>query len=352
MEAPFSTLADLPHIDSSQLAGRTVYLVPVWSGSAWEIWLPVEEGKLVKVSIVDIIRSHYLAKEAVKADDVHIPMLEFMWQHMSWGPIAKVTSNIAQDFHQMATSAAKLEHYYQARDTIGQDLIATFVNSEIEHLLVVARSLFDLLQESMALFWKNYVRLLDPVAEKGRKERPMQSSFRTVILEGNNLRTAAEIARRYSLPATTAEMYAKHAPFFMKVRGARDQVVHNGTTPDSVFTTERGFCVDPKAPYFRDFQWTKEHHYNESIVTLVPWVAWLVGGTLEACSDILFSLSGQVQFPSAMSPAHHLFLRDPANPALLRLAEAAQGPHHWWHEAPAAPLETPSPAIAAITEQS
>lgn len=40
-----------------------------------------------------------------------------------------------------------------------------------------------------------------------------------------------------------------------------------------------------------------KHHYNEIIVTLVPWVAQLVGQTLQACSDIFLSLNGQIKFP-------------------------------------------------------
>lgn len=334
MDTPFSTLADLPHIDSSQLAGRNVYLMPVWNGSSWETWFPTEQDKLIKLSIVNILRSNYLAKECAHHDDIHIDFLEFMWQHMSWPSVAKVTSNLAQDIHLMATSAAKLEHFHHAREAIGQDLLPTFVNSEVEHLLVIARSMFDLLQEAIAHFWNDCVKLNDPELQKLKKQRPLQPTFSKIVLDGEKLRTAEQIAERYSLPVKMAETYAKHAPFFKSVRGARDQIVHAGKTPDSVFATERGFCVNPKAPYFSDFPWSEEHYYNENLVTLVPWVARLVGGTLEACSEIILSMTAHLQFPPALFPNYRLFLRDPSNPALMRLAEAAQGPNHWWHEAP------------------
>jgi hypothetical protein len=332
MGTPFCNIVDLTHIDSSQLQGRSVVLAPLWDGCEWKSWVPVDSGRLVKLSIVDVAQSHYLAKEAENEKDIHIPFVELMWQHMSWPDIWKSASSLSQDIHLFATSAAKLEHFYEARDQIDRGLIAAFVNSEIEHMLVVARSMFDLLQEVLAKFWNNHVRLIDGELERSRKQRPMQTTFSKTVLEKEALRTAEQIAQKYSIPTSTAQMYAKHAPFFKSVRGARDSIVHFGKTPDSVFVTNRGFCVNPKAPYFSDFVWSSGHYYNENIVTLVPWLSWLVGGTLEACSDILFSLSGQIQFPPPLAPDHHLFLRDPSNPALLRLARAAQDPDHWWRE--------------------
>ncbi len=334
MDTPYVSLIDLPHIDSSSLGGRTVYLVPLWNDGEWRSWFPVEGGKLLKISVVDLERSQYLAEKAVRKDDVYIPFLEFIWQHMSWPKVAREVTGLMQDIHLMATSAAKLEHYHAARDMIGRELVTTFVNSEIEHLLVVARSTFDLLQAALARLWIDHIRFYDPVLEKYRKQRPMQETFSKIVLDGQKLRTAEQIGEKYNVPDSMAKMYAKHAPFFLSVRTARDHVVHFGKSPDSIYATERGFCVDPKAAYFRDFDWQQEHRYNENIVTLVPWVARLVAQTLEACSDIILSLNDQIAFPPPIAPKHHLFVRDPANSALLRLIEASQGPNHWWQEAP------------------
>lgn len=334
MKTLFENLADLRHIDSTQLIGRTVFLVPVWNGEAWETWVPTGKGSLIKMQVVEVERSHYLAKVAAREEDINIPFLEFLWQRMSWPVIAREVNCISQDIHLMATSAAKLEHFHAAREIIGHELVATFVNSEVEHLLVVARSTFDLLQATLAHLWKDHLRLHDPVREKNRRQRPMPKEFSKVVLDRELLRSPEEIAERYSLPNGVAAMYAKHGPFFQSLRKARDHVVHLGKTPDSVYITERGFCVDPKSQYFRDFPWTDEHHYNENIVTLVPWVARLVSQTLEACSDIILTLGGQFEFPPPMAPNYRLFVRDPANPALTRLIDATQNPKYWWHDTP------------------
>lgn len=156
METPFCTLADLAHIDSADLRGRSVQLTPVWDGISWQTWVPVEDGKLLRISPVGVMRSQYLAKAVERDQDLHIPLPHLMWQHMSWPDIARAMGGLSDDIHLMATSAAKLEHFHKARDMIGLELISTFVNSEIEHLLVVARSMFDLLQEALMTLWKSY----------------------------------------------------------------------------------------------------------------------------------------------------------------------------------------------------
>ncbi|NTB05770.1 hypothetical protein [Agrobacterium tumefaciens] len=334
MDKPFTTLNELPHIDTSNLCGRKVYLIPLWDKVSWKTWTPIEDGNLLELSLVGVLRSDYLAEAAAHKDDVYIPFIELVWQHLSWPNIMREMSGLATDIHLMATIAAKLEHYHAAQEAIGKDLLTTFVNSEVEHLLVIARSMFDLLQAMIAHLWIEHVRIDDPALEKSRKQRPMQATFSKIVLDGQKLRTATEIQEKYSIPAVMAEMYVKHAPFFQSVRTARDHVVHYGKSTDSVYATERGFCVNPNAPYFRDFPWLDEHHYNENIVTLKPWLARLVGQTLEACSDILLSINNQIGFPPPLAPRHHVFIRDPAAPALLRLIGASDVADHWWADIP------------------
>lgn len=334
MDTPFTTLSELPHIDASNLCGRSVYIVALWENECWKMWVPVEDGKLLQLAPLGVQRADYLSESAAHEDDVYIPFLEFVWQHMSWPKIAREMSGLATNIHQMATIAAKLEHFHAARDVIGKDLLTSFVNSEVEHLLLISRSMFDLLQAMIAHLWRDHIRLSDPLLDKGRKQRPMKSTFSKIVLNGESLRTAEQISEKWSIPAVMAEIYAKHAAFFQCVRTARNHIVHFGKSPESVFATERGFAVNPSAPYFRDFPWQDEHRYNANIVSLKPWLAWLARQTLEACSDIILSLNGKIAFPPPLAPKHHLFIRDPAAPALLRLIGASESPNHWWSDAP------------------
>jgi hypothetical protein len=296
-------LAKLPHINAAALQGRTILLMPVWDGAAWNQWVDGPEGQLLKIQVVDAVRSNYLAKAAARQDDLHIPFVDLMWQRASWPTVSKLIMGICDDFHVMATIAAKLEHFHETREGIPPNLVGSFVQSEIEHLLTVVRSIFDLLQEIMAHFWNEHVKLSDPVAEARRQKRKFPDTFRKIVLTDKTSRTATEISDSYGLPRPTSEMYEKYAPFFLSLRASRDRIVHGGSSVDVIFATDKGFCVDPKSKYFSDFPWKEEHYYNSGITSLRPWLAHVVLQTIEACTDIMFSLASVVAFPE---PSHRI----------------------------------------------
>src|ERR1700722_5632158 len=230
----------------------------------------------------------------------------------------------------MATSAAKLEHFHEARGSIDATLIGYFVKTELEYLIIVARSVFELLQEVIAQFWNNRVKLLDPSAEAVRRDHKLPPEFAKVALHNEISRTASEIVERYALPPTTAAMYAKHSSFFLSLRASRDGIIHGCSSVDIIFTTENGFFVSPNSKHYSNYPWKSEHYYNESLVSLRPWIARTVFQTIEACSDIMFSLASAIPFPEEIAPGYRVFIRDPSNEAFLRLLNVATGNLVWW----------------------
>lgn len=331
-EIPVSELA---HIDIANLHGRTLLLMPVWDGANWRAWAATTPGNMIEIKIVDTARSNYLAKAAARPDDVHIQLIDFMWQQASWPEVAREVFGLADDLHLLATSAAKIEHFYQFRSSIDDTLLGSFVRSEVEHMLVLVRSIFDLFQAATARFWNERFQLIDAAADAQRKHIPLPRTFSDLAFGKGKARTAEELTARYALPATVAAAYAKHIAFFEALRASRDRVVHFGATIDHVFVTERGFAVDPRSRDWRDYPWEQPHHFNDNIVSLMPWLARAVFGTLEACSEILAAYRGVLQFPPAIAPGYRVFIRDPSNAALLRLHEAALAKRIWWDQ----PLE-------------
>jgi hypothetical protein len=100
--------------------------------------------------------------EKVRAaqNDTWIQFVDLMWQRANWPEVGRTIQGIDY-FHLLATSVAKLRHFFEARETIGQGLISSFVQTELEYLITVARSVFDLL-EALATIWSQRVRLIDP----------------------------------------------------------------------------------------------------------------------------------------------------------------------------------------------
>ena len=323
-------LAKLPHINATALQGRTVQLIPVWDGTNWNHWIPVADGKLMKIQVVDAARSNYLAKKAAKEHDIHIPFVDLMWQQASWREVIWRLEGIYEDFNLLAAIAAKLEHFHEVRETIDNTLMDSFVRSEIEQLIVVSRSIFDLLQEVIAQFWNQHVQLSDPQAEALRRQNNIPETFSKFILNGDVPKTAEEISKRFPMPPAVIAMYVKHAPFFVSLRNARNNLIHGGSGLNTIFITDKGFCIDPTSKYFKDFPWKPEHYYNSNIVSLRPWVANVALRTIEACNDIMLSLANTISFPEPLAPDYHVFIRAPTNRALLRLLDVDKGDLVWW----------------------
>jgi len=334
-----SEFAKLPHINTGALNGRTILLMPVWDGASWNHWIDTPDGQFIKIQIVDAARSNYLATSPASENDLHIPFVDFMWQRASWPEVTRQISAICDDFHLLATIAAKLEHFHEVHASVDRTLMDAFVKSEIEQLVVVARSIFDLLQEVIAHFWNDRIKLIDPKEDALRKQNKAPDTFRKFAMNGEAPRTAEEITNRYAMPAAVSGVYAKHTPFFASLRKMRDHIIHGGSSVDTIFVTERGFCIDPQSKYFSGFAWKPEHHYNQNIVSLRPWIGDIIIRTIDACSEIMSSLASVVPFPPPIAPNYQIFIRDPSNRALTRLLDAAKGNLIWWSEGPAEATE-------------
>ena len=244
--ADTSAFWDLGEAAKREMDGRVLEAMPVWDGEQWTIWLPIGGGGLRPMHPTAALQTDYLARMAAHANDVSFPFLEFLWQRASWPDVIQVLKRLRRDVRNFATCLAKFDHYYSTRSVLGSGA-STFVETEIEYLFTLSRSIFDLLQEVIVCIGAN-VELCDPLA--GGRKVVLPKFFRKVVLKDDAAVPAADIQSRFQLRPGLAESYASIAQFFAQVRRFRDDVVHRGTSVELVFVTERGFCVDlvPVAP--------------------------------------------------------------------------------------------------------
>jgi archaeosine-15-forming tRNA-guanine transglycosylase len=115
------------------------------------------------------------------------------------------------------------------------------VPTELEYVLVLARSVFDLQQELIASLWSRRVRVVDSVAEARRKGRALPPSFsRMVLRDKQRVRTSDEIVAVVGLSPQLAAAYARTGTFFCGLREARDGIVHSGKSFDMIFCNGPG----------------------------------------------------------------------------------------------------------------
>jgi hypothetical protein len=329
----FEELKKLPYLDVSALDGRTVKLMPLWDGKDWHLWLNTPVG-LMEGKIIDTTESDYVAKSAAKPTDLFIPFIHTMWQHASWGEICPLIVAISDDFHNMGTSVAKLKHFHEFREQIGTRGTHKFALTELEYLVTLCRTTFDLLQEMIASIWKASVRLHDESAEEFRRAHQLPKTFSKMVLHGKErLRDANEIEEQFGLPRPLAEQYERIAPFFSELRIIRDRIVHGGSGFGMIFDTERGFCVDPKMHPFSTFgNWRPEHYYNENIASVLPWIADTILKTIDACNSLIGAFGSVVSLPPPIAPGYAIFVRGYHNEAIAKLLSIHSAGSPWWDE--------------------
>ncbi len=317
-------LAQIPYLDISALGDRRAHLMPLWDGAQWHMWVPRNE-KLEHITPLDAMWVDYVARHPANDSDVTIPFIEFAWQRASWPEACPFISGIIHDFHNLATSVAKIDHYFKAREQIGKG-VTLFVSTEFEHLFIFSKSVLDLLHETVASIWKKRIKLNDPAADRRKGALPQRLS-RILLREGEVTRSADEIARTFSLPPALSAAYATAAPFFGKIREHRDAFVHGGRQPSWFFDTEKGFCIEKGSPEFNLFTvWKEEHGYNERLVSVRPLIAHLVSQTIATCNDLMESFARQIRFPEEIAPGYKIFTRGLHNTALTQLRMGSP----WW----------------------
>jgi hypothetical protein len=321
----------MPHLNIEGLQGRTVNMMPVWEGDEWHMWFPTEVG-MIKGKIVDLSSGDYLAHEPAQSTDLHIPFLHILWQHLSWPNVTPYILAISEDIQNLGVSAAKLRLIFDHRTTIAQ-AASRFVATELEYSVMLARSIFDLLQNLISIVWDQNVWLLD--AEAGRPKKKIgklpETFSRLVLIDKKVLRTATEIVDKFGIPPLLAQEYASAGKFFSQLRDIRDSLVHRTGSLDHVFETEKGFCVNPASyPYSTLVEWKKDHFYNDSLVALLPWLAEISVNTLQACHRLIASFAISIQQPPQVAPGYYVYTRGPQNLALANLQNIQNGADPWW----------------------
>jgi hypothetical protein len=323
--------AKIPYLAASGYSERVVYLLPLWDGQKWRLWLPQADGTLFEMNPKNAAQADYVAKAPAAPTDLPIQFVNFMWQRSALHELERPFRRTLDGFHNLSTAVAKIDHFYRHREKLGHGS-TLFVATEFDYLLIQCRSIFDYLQETIAAIWRTTKLVTDSGLQSPRRMPP--KSFSGVVLENGMPSNSARIQERYQFSPALADAYVSVAPFFLGIRNARDEIVHGLGPGNSVFSTPRGWCVSHDAAGFRGFLnqsvWSDAHRFNEALVSLRPLLGHLVFGTIAACGQMMDSFAKQVQFPPPVAPDYTVFVRGFHNSALVRLETIFQTGDAWW----------------------
>jgi hypothetical protein len=304
-------LKKLPYITDLPVDGRLVMVYTYWDdqNDEWILFLEVRPGELGRLAGGEpIVGSYFARRPQDPAKDIELPFATFLSQHLTFPSVVPHISPLTDDIAQFAVileTFAIIEEHSKNPESMASLLAA----STLEHLIIVVRATFDLLQKLLKAA-TSIVRRIDDPTRKLIQQLP--ESFAQVVLQGDAPRTADEITKKFSLPHQLGGLYANDAGFFRILRNLRVGIEHYGSKLPAIFPAADGFHVRTT-----DFPWRELAVWQESELThnglgpLSNVYRNLIRHTIETLNAFPTAYSSCISVPPAMNPDLKWYLRNP-----------------------------------------
>jgi len=303
-------LSAIPYLDHAALPGRFLSSLTFYDGK-WRTWVPIEGERFVEVQAWPA-EAFYFAREPEDSTDIYSTFLTFVAQRANLHGFQVPFSAIQDDMFNLSAALAKLRLIFENGNHAGSGA-SRMAATEVEYILLVCRSVFDLLQELLAKLWEK-VTLTEPT----KRKKALKKTFSDMTLHANELKSSDQIAEQFQLPTALADCYAHHAPMFLRIREFRDNLVHRGYQVQTIFRGDDGFVIKKRLGPFLDLNiWRDDEVLQNDLAPLLPALSLVVHGTLAACDDFAHVLLTCLELPPPIVPGMYLFMRGYFNKALL-----------------------------------
>jgi len=329
------TPTDLPYVtDGVQLWGRAIVLLPYFShkSTEWFGFFQHPDKSLQRVALVDVVSGGFLASAPLKAgQDFYLPLEDLVFQRMSFPGITRPLSGLEDVIDSFASL---LELYEQVSNSCQEKRPGAEQTAQllVNHLMIVARTAFDVLQainrETCAI-----VKQIDNRTKPLMQPLSRKDSFAQVALLKDKPRTPEELMEKYNMPGPLADFYNSYAPFLVKIRNIRDEIVHRGHNAGFVFNVDQGLAVLTRERPWNQLQiWDEGSLTNNNLGSLRKLFAYVISEVIAATSRFAEAFASCTLLPEPLSPGNRVFLRGQLNHHLLRLDETLASPWERQHE--------------------
>ena len=314
-------LRKLPHAYCEDMQNRIFPLHPLLDEeNQWHLWVP--NNDLITEMKGTPVESNYFAKTPERPDDIIFPFLEFLEKRALWPEIHPWTIAITNDLHNLAASMAKFDLMFQANKSSRTD-IRRMISTELEYVFLTCKSLFDLLQKTIANLWEK-ITIQNP---KNLKKRTLPPRFSKIALDGNNIRSVPEIEKKYQIPKELAVFYNRNAKFFNWLRDYRVSISHGTGEFDLIFVTEKGLAIHcDRLPFNSMNIWSSTNTIPEKLGSIKSVVSYIISYTLEAFDDAIIFFQSRIKFPADVVPNYRMYTRGINNKHLVNLKDNISNP--------------------------
>lgn len=313
-------LLKLPYVSFIPGDGRTVALTSYYEADAqdWHLYAPYKQGQLIRLKGGEVIKGSYIATEPALGHDVEFPFGTMVLQHMSFPNLLAASGKITHYILQLAAIRESYELGAVPLTHSSGSKASELANAALEYLIIVIRSVYDLLQKFIKAS-ADMVVYLD--GSNRRVINKLPDSFAKIPLEADELRTADEIKTKFSLPEPLSAFFAAEGAHFKHIRDLRVSIEHHGNKLPTIFSHDKGLAVPYEEAPWRAFDvWNEESTTDDKWGSLRALIAWLSSQVIDCTTRYSEAFLNSVKVPSEMSPGNRVFLRHPFG---ARLSDAS-----------------------------
>lgn len=304
-EVPQDELEKLQHLDARACnPPRAIPLFPLWEGGRWQSWV-YDGSSVIPMPMTELVIGLYFAKERHSINDLDLSFIAVAVQHLCTPDLIRLSEYITNDIQMVATTLAKIRFAFKARSEIG-DGVTKFVEADLEYLLTICRSLFDLVNMYIGRLYDRYITSPPGASPINR----LPDSFAKVVLSGGKQLSSEDISKKYGLPEPLSVAYSGASGFFKQLRGRRDLIVHKGHQSEFVYLTERGFCVPKEARLWLPSPGEdRDEMYNDNLISLFSLCSDVAYRTVASLETLSHGLQKSIQLTYPAAPEYQVFVK-------------------------------------------
>lgn len=316
----------IPYVKNIPKDGRIIYNYSFYDHDKddWIRHIHISGRRLGRIAGGQVVVGGYLASNPEKADkDLEFPLGTFIIQHLSFRKIINVFSGLIADFHNCSSILQKyilISSLPQGERVGAEQLLLT----ELEYLLVIIRSIYDLVQK-ISKFASELIKYPNEPYKPMVSDLP--NSFAKVVLHGSQSRSSDEINKKYNLPPPIADFYFKESKYFIWLRDLRDMIEHHGKSPGLIFDTKDGFAIKrDESPWSNLPIWKPNILRPNGLGPLRAVFLYLISEAFELTKRYKKAYSSCIAVPPAIGPGYKYYIRDYFSHHLVSLGSSLKIP--------------------------
>lgn len=287
---------------------KHLFLIEEDNSIKW--WHKNNNDYILMKGCLGISNGFYFSLNKKDGNDTYIKYIDFIYQKTPCFS-SNIANKILSDIMNLLISLAKIDFFDKLDNSYNLNP-SDFLLTEIEYILIVCRSLFDLLQEfinfSLSCFKYTY--------DGGKTFKKISNLPQSFFDLANN--DPESLIKKYKLPPFIFDFYDRYKKFFKYLRDMRNDIIHYGKTDleGKIYKLDdKGFVFSIRdninfANFAKDFNLLGENDL-QTISPILPVVAYIIFISIESLSEFVKILENEKFFQqiSDIAPKYKVYYR-------------------------------------------